>query len=149
MLRVFQIAEEYDEDTEERPPVIHVNLDPRLLLLLREVRYLNQPPFNIRLPPAAKELMRNTDSFELGVTATRLETIVSNYNSIMCTLTGFEKPMFERKLAQIDLVSVLKKLGNDSQLAAPFLFCFVFLLFLCLWSLSIVGPVLRVSFLPF
>ncbi|XP_076457719.1 uncharacterized protein LOC143291635 isoform X3 [Babylonia areolata] len=98
------IAEEYDEDTEERPQVIHVNLDPQLLLLLREVRYISQPPFSTRLPPAAKELLRNTDSFELGVTATRLETIVSNYNSIMRTLTAFEKPMFERKLAQIDLL---------------------------------------------
>ncbi|KAK7479591.1 hypothetical protein BaRGS_00029140 [Batillaria attramentaria] len=64
------IAEEFDEDRDERP----------------------------------QELLRNTDSYELGVTATRLETIVSNYNSIMRTLTAFEKPMFERKLAQIDLV---------------------------------------------
>ncbi|XP_070202269.1 uncharacterized protein [Littorina saxatilis] len=98
------IADEYDEETEERPQVIHVNLDPQLLLLLREVRYISQPPFSTRLPPAAKELLRNTDSFELSVTATRLETIVSNYNSIMRTLTAFEKPMFERKLAQIDLL---------------------------------------------
>ena len=84
-----------------------MNLDPQLLLLLREVRYIRQPPFGTRLPPAAKELLRNTDSFELSVTATRLETIVSKYNSIMRTLTAFEKPMFERKLAQIDMVSVV------------------------------------------
>ena len=105
-LTVSQIAEEYDEETEERPQVIHVNLDPKLLLLLREVRYIREPPFNTRLPPAAKELIRNTNSFELSVTATRLETIVSKYNSIMRTLTAFEKPMFERKLAQIDMVGV-------------------------------------------
>lgn len=83
-----------------------MNLDPQLLLLLREVHYLSQPPFNARLPPAAKELLRNTDSFELGVTATRLETIVSNYNNIMRTITAFEKPLFERKLAQIDAVTL-------------------------------------------
>ncbi|KAL3885754.1 hypothetical protein ACJMK2_025795 [Sinanodonta woodiana] len=98
------IAEEYDEDEEERPQVVHVNLDPQLILLLRETHYLNQEPFNIRLPEAAKELLRNTNAFELRVTATRLETIVSKYNTIMKTMTQFEKPLFERKLAKIDIL---------------------------------------------
>ncbi|KAK6172547.1 hypothetical protein SNE40_016179 [Patella caerulea] len=95
-------AEDYDEDIDIRPQVVHVNLDPQLLLLLREIRYLGRKPFNIKLPEGAKELIRNTDSFELSVTATRLETIVSKYNTIMKTITSFERPMFERKLAKID-----------------------------------------------
>ena len=101
----LQIAEEYDEDIEVRPQVIHVNLDPQLLLLLKETHYLSQEPFHINLPEGAKELLRNTNSFELRVTATRLEMIVSKYNTIMRTMTQFEKPLFERKLAKIDIVS--------------------------------------------
>ncbi|XP_071095883.1 uncharacterized protein [Haliotis cracherodii] len=96
------IAEEYDEDLDTRPQIVHVNLDPQLLLLLREIHYLANEPFNIHLPSAAKELIRNTNSFELSVTATRLETIVSKYNTIMRTIGTFEKPLFERKLDKID-----------------------------------------------
>ena len=82
-----------------------MNLDPQLLLLLKETHYLSQEPFHINLPEGAKELLRNTNSFELRVTATRLEMIVSKYNTIMRTMTQFEKPLFERKLAKIDIVS--------------------------------------------
>ncbi|KAL5020323.1 hypothetical protein ScPMuIL_003215 [Solemya velum] len=96
------IAEEYDEDVEVRPQVVHVNLDPHLLRIMRESHYLSEEPFCIKLPEAAKELLRNTNAFELRVTATRLETIVSKYNAVMRTLTEFEKPLFERKLAKID-----------------------------------------------
>ncbi|XP_069115919.1 uncharacterized protein [Argopecten irradians] len=96
------IAEEFDEDVEARPQVIHVNLDSQLLRILREISYLSQEPFNIQLPSTAKELVRNTNAFELRVTATRLETIVSKYNTIMRTITEFEKPLFERKLSKID-----------------------------------------------
>ena len=102
---LLQIAEEYDEDIEVRPQVVHVNLDPQLLLLLKETHYLSQEPFHINLPEGAKELLRNTNSFELRVTATRLEMIVCKYNTIMRTMTQFEKPLFERKLAKIDIVS--------------------------------------------
>ena len=37
--------------------------------------------------------------------ATRLETIVSKYNSVMKSLSEFEQPLFERSLAKIDHVS--------------------------------------------
>ncbi|GFO25145.1 dynein beta chain, ciliary-like, partial [Plakobranchus ocellatus] len=96
------IAEEYDDEIDVRPQVIHVNLDPQLLLVLKEIHYLSRPPFNIKLPEPAKELLRNTNSQDLNVTATRLETIVSKYNTIMRTISAFERPMFERKLLQID-----------------------------------------------
>ncbi|CAH1797693.1 unnamed protein product [Owenia fusiformis] len=96
------VAEEYDEDVDQRPQVVHVNLDPKLLLLLREIHYLSQEPHNIHLPAPARELLRNTNAYELRVTATRLETIVSKYNVIMRTITDIEKPLFERKLAKID-----------------------------------------------
>ncbi|XP_055866060.1 uncharacterized protein LOC106055129 isoform X2 [Biomphalaria glabrata] len=98
----LMIAEEYDEEANQRPQVIHVNLDTKLLLLLKEIHYLSQEPFSLHLPGPAKELLRNTNSQELSVTAARLETIVSKYNAIMRSITEFEKTMFERKLEQID-----------------------------------------------
>ncbi|KAI0240668.1 hypothetical protein LSAT2_008579 [Lamellibrachia satsuma] len=95
------VAEDCDEDS-NRPPVIHVNLDIRLLLLLREIHYLSQEPFNIKLTGQARELLRNTNSEELRVTATRLETTVSKYSTVMRTMTSYEQPLFERLLAKID-----------------------------------------------
>ena len=103
MISCCQIAEDNEEDT-GRPPVIHVNLDIRLLLLLREIHYLSQAPFNIKLTGQARELLRNTNSEELRVTATRLETTVSKYSTVMRTMTSYEQPLFERLLAKIDHV---------------------------------------------
>ena len=102
----IQIADDYDEEEDVRPQVVHVNLDPRLLLLMREIKYMSQDPFNITLPPAARALLRNTDSDSLRTTATRLETITSKYNTVMKTITEYELPLFERALARIDTVSI-------------------------------------------
>ena len=63
-----------------RPQTVHVNLDPQLLILLREIHYLQSEPFLLKLPGPARELLRNTNSKELRTTATRLETITSKYN---------------------------------------------------------------------
>lgn len=134
---LFQIAEEFDEEVEVRPQVIHVNLDSQLPLILREIHYLSQAPFDILLPSSAKEILRNTDSFELRVTATRLETIVSKYNTIMRTITEFEKPLFERKLLKIDLVS----LSINTQ-CFPLAICFL-LTDINIISVYYAGPNLR------
>ncbi|XP_033641711.1 dynein beta chain, flagellar outer arm-like [Asterias rubens] len=96
------IADDYDPEIDYRPQIIHVNLDPELLLLLREVHYLQQPPFTIKLQDTVRDLLRNTDSATLRTTAARLETIVSKYNSAMRSLVDFERPLFERKLGKID-----------------------------------------------
>lgn len=103
-LPYLQVAEDYDEETELRPQVLHVNLDPALLLLLREIHYLSSEPFLVAVPTAARELVRNTAPYTLNVIATRLETIVSKYNTIMKMIGDYERPLFERKLARIDQV---------------------------------------------
>lgn len=59
---------------------------------------------SIDLPESAEELLRNTESLDLNVAFTRLEMIVSKYNTIMKSVSIFEQPLFERKLAQIDKV---------------------------------------------
>ena len=56
------MAEDYDEDEDVRPQTVHVNLDPQLLMLLREIHYMSSEPFNIKLPGPARELLRNTNS---------------------------------------------------------------------------------------
>ena len=99
------MADDYDEDEDIRPQIVHVNLDSQLLLLLREIHYLSQEPFSIKLPGPARELLRNTNSQQLRVTATRLETIVSKYNVVMKSMTEYEQPLFERSLAKIDQVT--------------------------------------------
>lgn len=57
-----------------------------------------------RLPDPARVLLRSTDDSLLRSTATRLDTIVSRYNSVMTNIKEFEMPLFERKLAKIDEV---------------------------------------------
>ncbi|EDO43528.1 predicted protein [Nematostella vectensis] len=91
-------------ESEEKPPILHVNFDPELLLLLREIHYLASGPFNVRLPDAVRVLLRSTDDGLLRSTAARLDTIVSRYNTIMTSMEEYEKPLFERKLAKIDEV---------------------------------------------
>lgn len=97
----LQIAEPKSEGAK---PALHVNFDPELMLLLREVHYLGGEPFLARLPDPARVLMRSIDDSLLRSTATRLDTIVSRYNSVMTNMKEFEKPLFERKLAKIDEV---------------------------------------------
>lgn len=81
-----------------------MNLDPSLLLFLREIHYLSQQPYNVPMPPAARQLLRNTDPTPLNVMATRLETVACKYNTIMKMISDYERPLFERKLARIDQV---------------------------------------------
>ncbi|XP_033103095.1 dynein heavy chain 9, axonemal-like [Anneissia japonica] len=96
------VADEFSDDVEMRPQLVHVNLDPDLLLLLREVHYLSQEPFNIKLPDNVRTMLRHTDGNSLRTMGARLETIVAKYNSVMRCLVEFEKPLFERKLNKID-----------------------------------------------
>ena len=101
---ILQLAEDYDEDEDIRPQAVHVNLDPQLLMLLREIHYMQAEPFCLKLPGTARELLRNTNSKELRTTATRLETITSKYNAVMKSISEYELPLFERNLAKIDHV---------------------------------------------
>ena len=98
----WQIAE---PESSGKPATLHVNFDPELMLLLREVHYLAGAPFGLRLPDPARVLLRSTDDGLLRSTATRLETIVSRYNSIAKNMEPYETPLFERKLAKIDEVN--------------------------------------------
>lgn len=78
-----------------------MHLDPQLLLLLREIYYLSREPFCVELPRAAKVLLDSVDFNQIHATLTRLEAIVSKYNSVMQIVTPFELELFSRTLSKI------------------------------------------------
>ena len=82
--------------------ILRVNLDQSLLLLLREVHYLSQPPFEVRMPDTVKEIIRSMDFQTLRSLSARLEAIVAKYNYIMRSITPEERALFHRKLNIIE-----------------------------------------------
>lgn len=80
---------------------VSVQLDPKLVLLLREIYYLSREPFFIELPHAAKVLVESIDFNQIRTTLTRLETIVSKYNTVMRIVTPYELELFNRTLSKI------------------------------------------------
>lgn len=91
-------------NSEQNSTTVQVNLDPDLLSLLKEVYYLADPPFLVRLPDPARLLLRSINDSLLRTTAARLETIVSRYNAINKNIQPNELPLFERKLTKINEV---------------------------------------------
>ena len=91
-------------NSEENSTTIQVNLDQDLLSLLKEVYYLADPPFLVRLPDPARLLLRGISDSRLRTTAARLETIVSRYNAINKNIQPNEQSLFERKLSKINEV---------------------------------------------
>lgn len=71
---------------------------------------MSQEPFNISLPTAAKTLFRTTNSQELRVMATRLETIVNKFNDVVRNISAEELPLFDKTIAKINEVYVLCKI---------------------------------------
>ncbi len=91
-------------NSEQNSTTVQVNLDPELLSLLKEVFYLADPPFLVRLPDPARLLLRGINDNLLRTTAARLETIVSRYNAINKNIQPNELALFERKLMKINEV---------------------------------------------
>ncbi|EDV28901.1 uncharacterized protein TRIADDRAFT_18942 [Trichoplax adhaerens] len=91
--------------------ILQVNLDPGLLLLLREIQYMSAPPLNINLPDNARTLLRSTDVYTIRQIADRLETIASKYNAIMKNMSYFERPLFQEK---VDKIHLLLQSGLDN-----------------------------------
>ena len=67
--------------------------------MLKEVRYLQLPPLDLRLPDVIRSLIRNTDPALLQTNAARLSTVVSQYNTVIRIVNDIEKPLFEVKLS--------------------------------------------------
>ena len=105
----LQISEVGDDGQ----PAIRVNLDTHLQCLLREVHYLQRPPFDLRLTDTIRSLIRNIDVSLLRTVAARLETVASHYNSIIRSVTSVERPLLETKVGEMEEVSI-HKLRNEN-----------------------------------
>ncbi|CAH2222791.1 Hypothetical predicted protein [Pelobates cultripes] len=77
---------------------IELNLNPDILIYLREAEYLVGPPFLMKLPESVESLMKNTDIEKFKVLSTCLETVVSKYNEVIKNISYHQKALFEKKL---------------------------------------------------
>ncbi len=66
---------------------------------------LIQPPLNVRLPTAVRQLVRSVDVGELGQRYTSLEAIVQAYNELLHGMSGVDRMLFQHKLQLVDSVS--------------------------------------------
>ncbi|KAL5253857.1 hypothetical protein ACHWQZ_G013584 [Mnemiopsis leidyi] len=89
-------------------PLIKVNLDHSLLLVLKEVQFISDPS---SVPATVRTLIDQVDTNTLKVTAARLETIASHYNKLRSKIRPHEEQLFTAKITQIE---TLLKQGKES-----------------------------------
>jgi len=101
----LKVAKDFSNVENAHPIDIRVNLDSRLMLLLREMTYLSSEQFTVPQSSTAYELVAVTQAAMLGTMSKRLETIVSMYNGVMKGVTLYELALFDRTLSKIWQVS--------------------------------------------
>lgn len=106
-------------DATSKLPLLHVNFDPALVCLLREVKYFLS--LNVSVPEAALAIYRNEEVFR--VQTGNLDLIVNLYNHILRTLLDVERPLVQQKMANIDKVlqKGLKHMNWKSHTIADFI----------------------------
>ena len=78
--------------------LIQMNFDPRILLLLREIKYFRL--MQLPIPTAGKELANFESSFRRNIS--HCELIVSRYNSIHVSLLPVEWPLVKDRLEALE-----------------------------------------------
>jgi dynein heavy chain len=78
--------------------LLHVNFDPKVVALLREVKYLGA--LGVEAPPTASAIYSKADVFRKYIFS--LDHISGTYNAIRTGLLGVEKPLIETKIEVID-----------------------------------------------
>lgn len=78
--------------------LLKVNFDPKVVALLREVKYFES--LQVKVPDNAKAIFSNSDTFRNYVL--NLEHIVKQYNSFQTTLLPVELPLISKRLSDID-----------------------------------------------
>jgi dynein heavy chain len=78
--------------------LIGVNFDPKVVALLREVKYFGS--LGVQPPDVAVEIYAKAETFRGFIFA--LETISNTYNSIITGVLDVERPLFEKKIEAID-----------------------------------------------
>ncbi len=94
---------------DEQTLLLHVNFDPALVRLLREVQYfkmldnpslVEHPPLEI--PESAAALNEKNETFRVQMG--NLELIVGRYNQMLLTMLDVERPLLAANLKAIDEV---------------------------------------------
>ncbi|KAK9808985.1 hypothetical protein WJX72_007373 [[Myrmecia] bisecta] len=86
--------------------LLHVNFDPGLVRLLREVRYfLLLPNLPVDIPASALKIYERAEMFRQQIG--NLDLIVGIYNNVLKTMIPVEKPLIQQKLDAVD--AALKK----------------------------------------
>ena len=78
--------------------LLRVNFDPKVIALLREVKYLGA--LNVQPPPKAANIFAKSDTFRKYIFS--LETISNMYNGIHTGVLDVERPLIEDKIKKID-----------------------------------------------
>lgn len=78
--------------------LLHVNFDPILVKLLREVKYFLM--LGLQVPPSAMEIYQRAEIFRRHTG--NLDLIVNMYNDIQTTLLPVERPLVKSQLEKID-----------------------------------------------
>ncbi|XP_041092529.1 dynein beta chain, flagellar outer arm-like [Polyodon spathula] len=97
--RPLLVASNVYGELEDQLQAVELNLDPDLLLLLREASYLRKAPFNFSLLEPVETLLKNVDVNRLKSQAVRLEAVVCKYNEVTRTINDYERRLLERKLS--------------------------------------------------
>lgn len=91
----------------KRPSSIEVNFDFELEKLLKEIHYLQMPPFNLDLTDILKDKFSQLkDENKIRLYATRMRSIADKYNLIMKNIQNEEMALFEFRLSKIDNVNI-------------------------------------------
>ena len=84
--------------TKDDNGLIRVNFDPKVVALLKEVRYLNF--MNITVPEKAKNIFAKQEVYRSFIL--RLDHIARQYNSFKTTMLDVEKPLVAARVQAID-----------------------------------------------
>lgn len=93
---------------------LFVNLDPLLVALLRECKYLLL--LGLDLPPAAQELFQHAET--LRRTSSNLQLVCTLYNHAQASLLPVERPLMRQALAKADRL-LAQAVAPDASAAAP------------------------------
>lgn len=88
------------------PPLVHVNFDPELVKLLREVHdFLLLPSLPAPIPEAALSIFERDEAFRAHVAS--LELVASSFNNVNASVLPVERPLVAGMLAAAE--SALRK----------------------------------------
>jgi dynein heavy chain len=88
------------KETKNDLDLIHVNFDPKLVALLREVKYLNQLDECQAIPDSAVNVFSSDDTYHKFLQ--NLNVVVASYNNVKETVLDVEEPLIEERMNAID-----------------------------------------------